>query len=206
MRAGTLPSATLAKFQARLLDSGFQVPEGYEIQFGGESAKRDEAVGNLASSAVLLLVAIAASLVLTFNSFRLAAIIGLVGLLSVGLALLAVAVYGAPFGFMTIVGAQRSEHHDRVVDGHSDEAHRADEKARLGDIDGTVRVVRRASRHVLSTSLTTMAGFAPLIIAGGAFWPPLAIAIAGGVAGATLIAVTLLPAAHGVVARRTAGT
>ena len=42
----------------------------------------------------------------------------------------------------------------------------------------------------------------PLIIAGGAFWPPLAVAIAGGVLGATLIAITLVPAAHGVVARR----
>jgi multidrug efflux pump subunit AcrB len=49
-----------------------------------------------------------------------------------------------------------------------------------------------------------MAGFAPLILAGGAFWPPLAVAIAGGVAGATLIAITLVPALHVVVARSTA--
>ncbi|MDG1491677.1 MAG: MMPL family transporter, partial [Planctomycetota bacterium] len=42
---------------------------------------------------------------------------------------------------------------------------------------------------------------APLILAGGGFWPPLAVAIAGGVAGATLIAVTLVPAAHLLIAR-----
>ena len=70
------------------------------------------------------------------------------------------------------------------------------------EVGAAVLVVRRASRHAISTSLTTIAGFAPLILAGGAFWPPLAIAIAGGVLGATLIAVTLVPAAHGVVARR----
>ncbi len=201
LTAGTLPSAALEELKAKLADSGFEPPEGYELEIGGESAKRDEAVGNLASSAALLLVAMAAALVLTFNSFRLAAIIGLVGFLSVGLALLAVAVYGAPFGFMTIVGAMGLigiAINDSIV---VLAALRDDEQARGGDVDATVRVVRRASRHVLSTSLTTMAGFAPLIIAGGAFWPPLAIAIAGGVAGATVIAVTLVPAAHGIVAR-----
>ena len=201
IRAGTLPSTVLAELKAKLADSGFETPEGYELEIGGESAKRDEAVGNLASSAALLLVAMAAALVLTFNSFRFAAIVGIVGFLSVGLALLAVAVYGAPFGFMTIVGAMGLigiAINDSIV---VLAALRDDKDARTGDVAATVRVVRRASRHVLSTSLTTMAGFAPLILAGGAFWPPLAIAIAGGVAGATVIAVTLVPAAHGIVAR-----
>ena len=201
LRAGTLPSTALEELKAKLEDTGFKTPEGYELEVGGESAKRDEAVGNLASSAALLLVAMAAALVLTFSSFRLAMIIGLVGFLSVGLALLAVAVYGAPFGFMTIVGAMGLigiAINDSIV---VLAALRDDDDSRRGDVDATVKVVRRASRHVLSTSLTTMAGFAPLIIAGGAFWPPLAIAIAGGVAGATVIAVTLVPAAHGIVAR-----
>lgn len=201
LSAGTLPSTALSELKAKLADSGFEAPEGYGLEIGGESAKRDEAVGNLASSAALLLVAMAAALVLTFHSFRLASIIGLVGFLSVGLALLAVAVYGAPFGFMTIVGAMGLVGiaiNDSIV---VLAALRSDGLARQGDVDATVKVVRRATRHVLSTSLTTMAGFAPLILAGGAFWPPLAIAIAGGVAGATIIAVTLVPAAHGIVGR-----
>lgn len=208
LEAGVLPSQVLGELQARLdaaiADGSLELPPGFRLEVGGESAKRDEAVGNLASSAALLLVLMAASLVLTFNSFRLASIIGAVGLLSVGLALLAVAVYGAPFGFMTIVGAMGLigiAINDSIV---VLAALRDDPEARTGDPDAAVRIVRRASRHVISTSLTTMAGFAPLIIAGGAFWPPLAVAIAGGVLGATLIAITLVPAAHGVVARRMA--
>ncbi|QDV06200.1 Cobalt-zinc-cadmium resistance protein CzcA [Planctomycetes bacterium Poly30] len=201
LEAGTLPSEVLGQLLEALESEGFEAPDGYELEVGGESAKRDEAVGNLAGSAALLLVLMAAALVLTFNSFRMAGIIAIVGFLAVGLALLAVAVYGAPFGFMTIVGAMGLigvAINDSIV---VLAALREDEGADRGDIDATVQIVRRASRHVFSTSLTTMAGFAPLIVAGGAFWPPLAVAIAGGVAGATLIAITLVPALHIVVAR-----
>lgn len=202
LEAGVLPSEILAELENRLAEADLDLPPGYELEVGGESAKRDEAVGNLASSAALLLVLMAAALVLTFNSFRLAIVIGAVGFLSVGLALLAVATFGAPFGFMTIVGAMGligiAINDSIVVLAALEE----NEAAARGDVGAAVLVVRRASRHVISTSLTTIAGFAPLILAGGAFWPPLAIAIAGGVLGATLIAVTLVPAAHGVVARR----
>lgn len=200
LEAGTLPSEVLEELQRRIDASDLTLPRGFELEVGGESAKRDEAVGNLAGSAALLLVLMAASLVLTFNSFRLAAVIGTVGVLSVGLALLAVSTYGAPFGFMTIVGAMGLVGiaiNDSIV---VMAALRESRGAREGDLHATVDVVRGATRHVLSTSLTTIAGFMPLILAGGGFWPPLAVAIAGGVAGATLIAVTLVPATHRAVA------
>jgi multidrug efflux pump subunit AcrB len=201
LRAGTLPSRALERFLETPGVADRELPPGFELEVGGESAKRDEAVGNLAGSAALLMVLMAASLVLTFNSFRLAALIGAVGVSSIGLAMLAVAVYGAPFGFMTIVGAMGLigiAINDSIV---VLAALRENPRARAGDLDASVRVIRRASRHVISTSLTTMAGFAPLILAGGGFWPPLAVAIAGGVAGATLIAVTFVPAAHLLIAR-----
>ena len=131
-----------------------------------------------------------------------AGIVGVVGVLSVGLALLAVSMFGAPFGFMTIVGAMGLVGiaiNDSIV---VLAALREDRQARQGEIEATVQVVRRATRHVLSTSLTTVSGFMPLILAGGGFWPPLAVAISGGVAGATLIAITLVPAAHIALSRR----
>ena len=58
----------------------------------------------------------------------------------------------------------------------------------------TERVVA-ATRHVVATTLTTIAGFLPLILDGGGFWPPMAICIAGGVSGATLMALVGVPAA-----------
>jgi predicted RND superfamily exporter protein len=56
--------------------------------------------------------------------------------------------------------------------------------------------VLRATRHVVATSVTTLAGFTPLVLAGGGFWPPLAITIASGVSGATLLALVFVPAVH----------
>ncbi len=60
-------------------------------------------------------------------------------------------------------------------------------------------VVIRSPRHVLATTVTTIAGFIPLILEGGDDWPPLAITIAGSVFGATLLALVFIPAAFLVV-------
>jgi multidrug efflux pump subunit AcrB len=76
--------------------------------------------------------------------------------------------------------------------------------ARHGAGGAVQDVVVRSTRHVLSTSITTIAGFTPLLLAGGGFWPPLAIAIGGGVAGATLLALYFVPSAYILLVRRRA--
>ena len=68
-------------------------------------------------------------------------------------------------------------------------------EARRGDPAAVRDVVVRSTRHVVATTLTTIAGFVPLLIDGGLFWPPLAVSIAGGVAGATILALYFVPAA-----------
>ena len=79
---------------------------------------------------------------------------------------------------------------------------REDEAARNGDPDAIQEVVVRATRHIVATSLTTMAGFMPLLLAGGSFWPPLAVTIAGGVSGATIIALIFVPSCYLIMMRR----
>ena len=59
-----------------------------------------------------------------------------------------------------------------------------------------------ASRHIVSTTLTTIGGFIPLIVNGGKFWPPLATAIAGGVAGSAIIALYFIPASYAAIQRK----
>jgi multidrug efflux pump subunit AcrB len=41
--------------------------------------------------------------------------------------------------------------------------------------------VAGSGRHIVSTTITTFGGFLPLIVGGGGFWPPFAMAVAGGV-------------------------
>ena len=197
--AGVLPAQVLGDFQQRLAQSGFQLPPGYHYEIGGEASKRDDAIGNLMSSVGVLAVMMVATLVLSFSSFRMAAIVGAVGMLSVGLSLGALAAFGYPFGFMAIVGTMGLigvAINDTIV---VLAAVREDELAREGDPAAVRDVVVRSTRHVLSTTMTTIAGFLPLILAGGGFWPPLATAIAGGVSGATILALYFAPSSYVLV-------
>ena len=197
--AGVLPADVLTPFQQRLKESNFELPPGYQLTLGGEAAKRDEAVGNLFSQVGVLAVLMVATLVLSFGSFRLAMLIGSVAALSVGLGTGALWVFGFPFGFMAIVGTMGLigvAINDTIV---VLAAIRADKDAVKGDSNAVARVVVRSTRHIVSTSLTTMAGFTPLVLSGGGFWPPLAITIAGGVGGATILALIYSPSVYVMV-------
>ncbi|MCK5424401.1 MAG: efflux RND transporter permease subunit, partial [Emcibacter sp.] len=81
---------------------------------------------------------------------------------------------------------------------------RANEKARMGDEEVIVDIVMGSSRHIISTTLTTVGGFMPLIIWGGGMWPPLATAISGGMVGATLLALIFVPTLYYLRVRRRA--
>ena len=200
--AGLLPSGVLTAFQERLAATGFELPPGYTMTVGGESAERDDAVGGLLGAVGMLLVLMVASLVLSFDSFRLAGLIGLVGLLAVGLAMLALRLFGFPFGFMAIVGTMGLVGvaiNDSIVVLANLEG---DERARTGDPAAIAEVTLGAMRHVVSTTLTTVVGFLPLFQGGGSFWPPVAVTIGGGVLGATQLALTLVPTLYGVHRRR----
>ena len=194
--AGVLPSTVLADFKQGLSDSNFQLPPGYSLEWGGESAESNEARGNLLSTVGILIVLMVAILVLSFNSFRSAGIILLVAIGSVGLALASLWFFGYPLGFMAIlgtVGLIGVAINDSIV---VLAAIRNDPQARKGDRPAIVKVIVRSTRHVLTTTITTIAGFIPLLLDGGEFWPPLAICIAGGVGGATLLALFFVPCAY----------
>ena len=74
--------------------------------------------------------------------------------------------------------------------------------ANEGDRKAMQDVVIRATRRVLTTTITTMVGFAPLLISGGPFWQPLSIAIAGGIGGSPFLALYFTPAAYLMFHRR----
>lgn len=194
--AGLLPSVALAEFQQRLAASDIELPPGYEVRYGGEASKRDDAVGNLMASVGVLMAMMLATLVLALGSFRLAAIIGAIALFSIGLGLLAIGLGGYPFGFMAIIGTMGligvAINDSIVVISALHENHRGQPTSP----EAIATTVSHCTRHVIATTVTTVAGFAPLILSGGQFWPPLAVAISGGVVGATLLAIIFAPAAY----------
>lgn len=195
--AGTLPSSVLEAVRAQLNHSQFEerLPDGYFLEFGGEASERDAAVDRLMANVSVLAVGMVASLVLALASFRLASLIGVVAVLSIGLGMGALWVFGYPFGFMAIVGTMGLigiAINDSIV---VVAALRANPQAAEGDLHATVDTVIEVTRHVLATTATTVVGFLPLLLSGGGFWPPLAVAIGTGVIGATFISLTLVPCA-----------
>lgn len=206
LEAGTLASSVLSEFEQRLAAIGWELPAGYRLQYGGEADARGSAIGSLLSAVLILAVLMVAVLVLSFNSFGLAAQIGLVGVFAVGLALLALRVFGQLFGFTAILGTLGLVGlaiNDSIV---VLAALREDPDACLGNWRVTQRIVGKSTRHVIATTVTTIIGFVPLFFDETGFWPPLAIAIAGGLGGATLLALYYIPAVHILLCRGTQRT
>ncbi len=194
--AGTLPATVLKDFKQRLQQSGFQLPDGYKLKYKGAAGEQEAAIGNLMAYAVILGVAFVATLVLSTNSFRLASLVCLIAFTSVGFSIGALWIAGLPFGFMAILGTVAMK---GVAVNDSLcilAAIQADERARLGSVARMIEVIFENSRHVFLTSISTLAGFLPLYLAGGEFWPPLAICISAGVLGATFQALFMVPCGY----------
>jgi len=192
--AGVLPSVVLSRFQEQLDAQGFELPPGYRYEFGGEQEERQDAVSSLLAYVPLLALIMLTALTLSLGSFRMAGIVAMVAVGSIGMALLSLKVFGSLMGFMAIVGTMGLVGiaiNDTVI---VLSAFNEDEEADQGDRHAVVRVVIRATRHVLTTTITTIAGFVPLLISGGPFWRPLAIAVTGGIAGSSILALYFTPA------------
>ncbi|WP_137226447.1 efflux RND transporter permease subunit [Shewanella sp. MEBiC00475] len=189
--SGVLPAQVLNEVKDTI--ANLPIPVGYHLEIGGESAKRNEAVGNLLSNIVLVVTLLLATVVLSFNSFRLTAIILLSAFQSAGLGLLSVYVFGYPFGFTVIIGLLGlmglAINAAIVILAELEDI----PEARNGNIPIIICTVSSCGRHIGSTTITTIGGFLPLIIAGGGFWPPFAIAIAGGTLLATMLSLIWVP-------------
>ena len=189
---GRLPVVLENQFRIALQANDFQLPAGYTMDFGGISQERNSAVGNLLAYAAIISTLMASVLVMTFQSFRCAGIIVFVAILSIGLGLLSLWLFGFPIGLVAIIGLlgmMGLAINDSIVV-------LAECQHAGNTLQAISKCVAGSTRHILTTSLTTVGGVVPLILAGGEFWPPMMIVIAGGVTGATLLALAFAPAAY----------
>ncbi len=199
-----LPEEALQQVLTALDDRAFAVPSGLTLSLGGDSDARSDTVGNLLASVGLIVTLTIATIVLTFNSFRLAAVTLVVCVLAAGLSMLSLAIMQYPFGVVAIIGVIGSIGVSVNAAIIILTALQADADAAAGDRDAMARVVVGSSRHILSTTVTTFGGFLPLILDGGAFWPPFAVSIAGGVLLSTVVSFYFTPPMFALVRRRAA--
>ncbi len=197
-----LPEEALQQVLAALEDRSFEVPEGYALSLGGDSDARSNTVGNLMASVGLIVTLTVATIVLTFNSFRLAVVTLVVCVLAAGLSMLSLAIMQYPFGVVAIIGVIGSIGVSVNAAIIILTALQNDAKAAAGDRHAMARVVSNSSRHIVSTTVTTFGGFLPLILDGGSFWPPFAVSIAGGVLLSTVVSFYFTPPMFALVHKR----
>ena len=158
----------------------------------GDADERAESFGQLFSTFFLFLGLIILTLVMILNSFYQAGVILFVGLLCVGLGFLGMFLGFQNFGFIGLVGivglAGLAINDAIVVLSH------LNEDAAEGKIskEKLVSTTIRSTRHIVTTSITTVGGLFPLLF--DTFFETLAWAMCFGVLGSALIALLLIPA------------
>ena len=192
---GTLASETESYIHDEVERFKKNLPPGYSIKQSGEAEVRGDSQSQIWSSAIVYIFFITIGLVFALNSFRETALILSVALLSMGLSFVGLIVGFQNFGFIATIGAigliGLSINDSIIVLSHIKERAR---KSLMTKSD-LIEVVIRSTRHIITTSLTTLGGFVPLIFA-SIFFRPLAWAMSVGVLGATLTALLYIPAMY----------
>ena len=191
----TLPSETEAYLEDKVAEFQSRLPAGYTLKQDGQADSRSQSQGQVYSSAVLFIILIIAGLVFALNSFKQMLLIFSCGMLCVGLSYLGLFIGNQNYGFIGLIGVVGliglSINDSIIVLSHiKEEANKRDiTKAEV------IEIVIRSTRHIITTSATTIGGFAPLLF-GSIFFHPLAWGMIIGVLGATLLALLYVPAVY----------
>ncbi|MFT5062903.1 MAG: multidrug efflux pump [Gammaproteobacteria bacterium] len=170
------------------------LPRGVKIEFGGEQESSGEANSALAGAAPMGILILLVFLLVEFNSFsRIGIILTTVPLVVVGV-VPGLLLSGSPFGFNSLVGVIALV--GIVVNNAIVLIDVMDEKLAQGHSlrDAVVEAVQRRTRPIILTTLTTIAGLAPLTVTSATQWPPMAWAIISGLLASTIMTLVVIPA------------
>ena len=191
---GSLASMVLKDVEEELKVFESSLPAGYSMRQFGDADERARSFGQLFSTFFLFLGLIILTLVMILNSFLQASVILLVGFLCVGLGFLGMFLGFQNFGFIGLVGivglAGLAINDAIVVLSHLNEE-AADGKLSKDELISTTI---RSTRHIVTTSITTVGGLFPLLF--DTFFETLAWAMCFGVIGSALIALLLIPSMY----------
>jgi HAE1 family hydrophobic/amphiphilic exporter-1 len=184
------PNEVTPNIMTRMEEKG--LPEGYEIQFGGEQQETTEAFAQLYRSMVIAVVLILIILVVEFNSYRQPWII----FLSIPLALIGVLfgllLFGAQLNFAAFIGLVSLT--GIVVNNAIILVDRMNASRRKGK--DALRAVKEAAesrlRPIILTTLTTAAGVVPLIWV-DEFFRDMAITLITGLMFSSVLTLVLIP-------------
>jgi multidrug efflux pump subunit AcrB len=180
-----------------------KLPFGYRIDVGGAVEESEKANRALAAVAPVMLITILTILMLQLQSFSLMSMVFLtapLGLIGVFAGLL---LFNAPLGFVAILGivalsGMIMRNSVILVDQI-----RTEMEAGRDPWNAVLEAAVRRTRPVVLTATAT--GLAMIPLTHSVFWGPMAIAIIGGLASATVLTIFFVPALYAAwfrVARR----
>ncbi len=175
----------------RALDLG----NAYQLEIGGEIQKSAETNQKLVAGFPVALVVMVLAIILQFNSFRRT----LLTFMSIPLILTGIPfgllATGQPlsfFGTLGIISLSGIIINNAIVLIDQIDIERQELDLR----DAIVAASEKRLRPILLTSATTVLGLAPMAIAGGALWQPMAVLMMSGLAVASLLTLFFVPAGY----------
>ena len=178
--------------QARLAE--LDLPPGISLEFGGKLESSGDANAAIFSAMPVGILLLLVFLLLEFNSFRRVAMV----LVTVPLAATGVVpgllLTGNPFGFTALLGVIALA--GIVVNNAIVLIDVLDRNLEAGQslVDAIADAVARRTRPILLTTITTVAGLAPLTQTESTLWPPLAWSIISGLLASTVLTLLVVPA------------
>jgi multidrug efflux pump subunit AcrB len=195
---GVLTSQILKKVQPQLDELQRELPPGYRMIMGGESAKQKYGFSNLSVVLLISVAGIYAALLIQFkNAIKPLLVFAAVPFGVTG-ALIGLFITHTAFGFMAFLGVASLigviVSHIIVLFDFIEEMHEAGEplEQALGDA-GIERL-----RPVMITVAATIFALFPLAIHGGPLWKPLCYAQIGGLGVATFVTLLLVPVLYSI--------
>ena len=197
-QSGILASRVMAEFLPKIKEFSKHLPAGYRLEVGGEQEKQDHGNGELVIVLAVSVAAIYLALAIQFkNALKPLIVLAAVPYGAVG-ALAALAIMGAPFGFMAFLGVISLVgvivSHIIVLFDYIEEKHKEGEPFEEAILDaGVVRL-----RPVLVTVGATVMALVPLAAHGGPLWEPMCYAQIGGLIAATVVTLLLVPVMYSI--------
>lgn len=192
--AGAQPNDVTNELWADMADLRASLPDGYRIDIGGsmeQSGKADASIQKLMPLMVALMLIFIMLQMRSFSGMFMVVATAPLGLIGAVLALL---VFGQPFGFVALLGLiglagilmrntliLTQQVSDNLADGQA-------------PFEAIVEAAVRRARPVVLTAMAAALAFVPLTL--DSFWGPLAYVLIGGVIVGTAITLLFVPALY----------
>jgi multidrug efflux pump subunit AcrB len=171
------------------------VAGGYHVDIGGEIQKSAETNAKLAAGIPAALAVMVIAIILQFNSFRRTLLTFMtIPLILVGIPY-GLSATGQPlsfFGTLGIISLAGIIINNAIVLIDQIDI----ERSRVGLRDAIVAASQKRLRPILLTSATTVLGLAPMALAGGVLWQPMAVLMMSGLAVASVLTLLFVPVGY----------